>query len=262
MKRYLSLLVAALMLLSTLCLASCANTGDQVDETTAGGAKPTLTMATNAYFKPYEYYEGDKIVGIDAEIAQAIADKLGMTLVIEDMEFDSILDAVMAGSVDFGMAGMTVTDDRKEKVNFSTSYATGVQAIIVKEGSAITKADDLFAEGATFKVGVQQGTTGDIYASGDFKDTEVTVTQYNNGNSAVLALLGGDIDCIIIDNEPAKAFVAANEGLKVLDTTYADEDYAICVKKENTELLEKINQAIDELTQDGTIADIVAKYIK
>ncbi len=270
MKRMLSLLLTACLLLGTLCLfASCDNAGTKVDDpkdsesdTQGDPEKPVLKMATNAYFKPYEYYEGEKIVGIDAEIAQAIADKLGMTLVIEDMEFDSILDAVQAGSVDFGMAGMTVTNDRKEKVNFTTSYATGVQTIIVKEGSSITKADDLFADGATYKVGVQQGTTGDIYASDDFKDSGVTVTQYNNGNNAVIALLGGDVDCVIIDNEPAKAFVAANEGLKLLDTAYADEDYAICVKKDNAALLDKLNAAIEALTEDGTIDGIIAKYIK
>ncbi len=222
--------------------------------------KQVIKMATNAYFKPYEYYEGDQIVGIDAEIAAAIADKLGMELEIVDMEFDSIITAVNAGSVDFGMAGMTVTEDRIPQVDFTISYAKGVQAIIVKENSAIASADDLYAEGAAWKVGVQLGTTGDIYSTDDFGADRVI--QYSNGNNAVLALLGGSVDCVIIDNEPAKALVAANEGLKILETSYADEDYAICVKKGNTELKEKLDNAIMALVTDGTIDSILAKYIK
>ena len=158
------------------------------------------------------------------------------------------------------MAGMTVTDERLQEINFTVSYASGVQSIIVKEGSPITTVDDLYGEDVTYKVGVQLGTTGDIYSSGDFGADRVT--QYNNANNAVLALIGGDVDCVIIDNEPAKALVAANEGLTILETSYADEDYAICVAKENTELLDQINAAIVELTADGTIDAIVAKYIK
>ncbi|MBQ7399288.1 MAG: transporter substrate-binding domain-containing protein [Clostridia bacterium] len=219
-----------------------------------------LKMATNAYFKPYEYYEGDKIVGIDAEIAAAIAEKLGYELVIEDMQFDSILTAVQTGSVDFGMAGMTVTEERLESVNFTSSYATGVQSVIVKEGSSITTVDDLFADGATYKAGVQLGTTGDIYASGDLGEDRVS--QFANGNEAVMALNGGAVDCVIIDNQPAKALVEANEGLVILETSYADEEYAICVAKENEELLASLNAAIEELIADGTVDTIIAKYIK
>lgn len=219
-----------------------------------------ITMATNAYFPPYEFYEGEAIVGIDAEIAAKIAEKLGMTLVIEDMDFNSIITAVQEGAVDFGMAGMTITEDRLLEVDFSISYANGVQVIIVAEGSPITSVDDLYAEGANYKVGVQLGTTGDIYSTDDFGAENVT--QYATGNEAVLALLGKSVDCVIIDNEPAKAYVAANEGLKILDTSYADEDYAICVKKGNTDLLDKINAAIVDLTTDGTIDAIVEKYIK
>lgn len=217
-----------------------------------------LTMATNAFFQPYEYYEGDKIVGIDAEIAEAIAEKLGLELQIDNMEFDSIITAVATGAADFGLAGMTVTPKRLEEVDFSISYANGVQVIIVKEGSPITSVDDLGAEGATYKIGVQLGTTGDIYASGDF---EGRVTQYNNGNQAVLALQNGDVDCVIIDNEPAKAFVKANEGLVILDTSYADEDYAACFAQENDALREAVDAAIEELIMDGTIDAIIEKYI-
>ncbi len=298
MKKILALLAAAALMTTTFALAGCEKKADDADTNVEGevvegevvedenkeaadgedaavadeekeeneeneevaedGGK--LVMATNAYFQPYEYYEGDKIVGIDAEIAEAIAEKLGLELVIEDMEFNSIIAAVQSGAVDMGMAGMTVTEERLESVDFSYSYANGVQAIIVAEGSPIATVDDLYAEGVSYKVGVQLATTGDIYSTDDFG--EENVTQYSNGNEAVLALKGGDVDCVIIDNEPAKALVAANEGLVILETSYADEDYAICVKKGNTELLDKINVAIEELTAEGKIEEIVAKYIK
>ncbi len=264
MKRFLTLLLAVLMLFSVVaCFAGC---GDKSVEKTDdennkdNTQKEVLKMATNAYFPPYEYFEGEKIVGIDAEIAQAIADKLGMELVIEHMEFNSILTAVQNGSCDFGMAGMTVTEKRKESVNFTISYAKGVQSIIVKDGSAITSVDDLYAEGASYKIGVQLGTTGDTYACDDFG--KENVTQYTSGNEAVSALLKGDVDCVIIDNQPAKAYVANNEGTKILDTSYADEDYAICVSKSNSALLEKLDEAIYDLIEDGTIQSIVNKYIK
>lgn len=254
MKKLLTLVLAACMLVATCAFIGCAPAEVVDDE------KPVLKMATNAYFKPYEYYEGDVIVGIDAEIGAAIAEKLGCTLEIVDMDFNAIEPAVDTGAVDFGMAGITVTEKRLENYDFTSSYASGVQSIIVKEDSPITSVDDLYLEDVTYKVGVQLGTTGDIYATDDFGADNVTT--YANGNEAVLALAGDSIDCVIIDNEPAKALVAENEGLKILETSYADEDYAIMVKKGNTELLEKLNVAIDELTADGTIAGIVGKYIK
>ena len=235
------------------------------DDTTEEAAAYTtveegkLIMATNAYFPPYEFYEGDKIVGIDAEIAQAVADKLGLELVINDMEFDSIITNVKQGAADFGLAGMTVSEDRLKEVDFSISYASGVQVVIVKEGSPITSVDDLFADGATYKAGVQLGTTGDIYATGDLGADRVVT--YNKGNEAVMALLAGDVDCVIIDNEPAKAFVKNNEGLVILDSAYAEEDYAACFAQDNDALCEAVNAAIEELITDGTIDGIIEKYI-
>ena len=220
-----------------------------------------LIMATNATFPPYEYHDGDKIVGIDAEIAKAIADKLGLELVIEDVAFDSIIAGVQAGKYDIGCAGMTVTEDRLKSVNFSTSYATGIQSIIVKEGSDIKTIDDLIK--GKYKVGVQSGTTGDIYMS-DAENGgvgEERIDRYNNGNDAVVALLAGKIDAICIDNEPAKAYVAANKGLSILETPFTEEKYAIAISKDNEALLTAINKALDELTKDGTIAKIVEKYI-
>ena len=173
--------------------------------------KEELKMATNANFPPYEYHENNEILGIDAEIAAAICDKLGKKLVIEDMEFDSILASVQSGKCDFGMAGLTVTEDRLKNVDFSTSYATGVQVVIVPEGSPITTVDDLFVEGKNYHIGVQNATTGDIYASGDFEDSGLgTVERYSKAADAIQALVTGKIDCVIIDNEPAKTFVEAN----------------------------------------------------
>lgn len=224
---------------------------EEAEETAAGG---TLVMATNAYFEPYEYYEGDQVVGIDAEMAAAVAEKLGMDLKIEDMEFDSIIPAINSGKADIGVAGMTITEDRLANVNFSTPYTTATQVIIVQEGSEITGEADL--NGKT--IGVQLGTTGDIFAS----DIEgATIEQFNKGMDAVQALTTGKIDAVIIDNEPAKQFVSKAEGLKILDEEFVVEEYAIAIAKDNEELLEKVNTALEELTADGTIQTIVDKYI-
>jgi polar amino acid transport system substrate-binding protein len=214
-----------------------------------------LTMATNAYFPPYEYYDGDKVVGIDTDIAQAVADKLGLTLKIEDMEFDSIITAVQTGKADMGLAGMTVTPDRQKNINFTESYATGIQSIIVKDDSPIATPDDLKGK----KIGVQLSTTGDIYASEDYGDDNVE--KYNKGADAVMSLTQGKVDAVIIDNEPAKQFVKANSGLKILDTEYVTEDYAACISKDNEALLNAVNQALKELKEDGTIQAILDKYI-
>mgnify|MGYP001623200400 CR=1 FL=1 len=235
-------------------------TSQEASTEETSGSGETLVMATNAFFEPYEYYEGDEIVGIDAEIGKAIADKLGMDFEISDMEFDAIIPAIQNGKASIGMAGMTVTPDREKNVSFSQTYATGVQVIIVPEGSDIASADDL--EGK--KIGVQQGTTGDLYCSdtpenGGFG--EDAVTRYSKGSDAVMALLSGKVDCVVIDNEPAKAFVEANEGLKILDTAYVEEEYAIAVAKDNTELLEKVDAALGELKEDGTVQSIIDKYI-
>ena len=170
--------------------------------------KPELHMATNAQFPPYEFYKENVIVGIDAEMAAAIADKLDMKLVIDDMEFDAIITAVQTGKADMGMAGMTVTEDRLKNINFSNTYATGIQSIIVPEGSDIKSVDDLYADGAKYLVGTQKGTTGDIYAEDDFGADRVM--KYASGNEAVQALVTGKVDCVIIDNEPAKSYVKAN----------------------------------------------------
>ena len=241
-------------LLVSLLILSCVGCGSKEQSLTVSEGK--LTMATNAHFPPYEYYEGDKIIGIDAEVAGKIAEKLGLELEIADIEFDSIVPGVQTNKYDMGMAGMTVTDERKKKVNFSTSYAKGVQVVIVPEDSDIKSLDDLKGK----IIGVQQSTTGDIYISDEFG--EENTLKYPNGNIAVEALKNQKVACVVIDNEPAKAFVAKNEGLKILDTPYDEEDYAICFSKDNEELQKKVNDALEELIADGTLQSIVDKYIK
>ena len=268
MKKVLALIAATAMCLATL--TACGG-NDAASSASANGSAATsaedangaytlakdgvLTMATNAYFPPYEYYEGEKIVGIDAEIAGAVAEKLGLELKIEDMEFDSIITAVQTGKADIGFAGMTVTEERLKNIDFSEAYAQGVQVVIVKEDSDIATLDDLKDK----QIGVQLSTTGDIYAKDDYGQDHVV--EYNKGNDAVMALVQGKVDAVIIDNEPAKSYVDANEGLKILDTKYVTEDYAACIAKENTGLTKAVNEALAELEKDGTLKGILDKYI-
>ncbi len=252
MKKIVSIVLALAMMLSLALVFTSCGTEDDV-----------LIMATNAAFPPYEYKEGDKFVGIDVEIAEAIAAKLGKTLQIEDVEFGSIIGGVQSGKYDMGVAGLTVTDERKESVNFTTSYATGVQVVIVTEDSAIKSPDDLKSDGS-MKIGVQQDTTGDIYASDTPKKGGYgsdNVIRYKTGADAVQALKTGKVQAVIIDNEPAKSFVEANEGLRILETEWVTEDYAIAISKDNEQLLEDVNKALAELKEDGTLDKIIAKYI-
>ena len=242
------------VVLATTMFTACGSSksGDDGDK--------TLIMGTNAEFPPYEYRENNEVIGIDAEIGKAIADKLGMDFKIEDMAFDSIIPAVQSGKVSMGLAGMTVSDERKESVDFTDSYATGVQAIIVKEGSKIKTNKDLLKKGANVKVGVQLGTTGDLDAS-DYEKDGSTVERYSKGSEAVQALKAGQIDCVIIDSQPAQKFAENNDDLKILDEPFEEEEYAICLKKGNDELLDKINGALKELKEDGTIDSIMDNYI-
>lgn len=263
-KRKIAALVLSMVIAASM-LMGCGGSSTQESEKDTTASNDTaafttvnegvLTMATNAQFPPYEFYDGQEIVGIDAEIAKAVADKLGLELKIEDMEFNSIIGSVQSGKVDMGLAGMTVTEERKQSVNFTESYATGIQSIIVKEGSDIKSVDDLTGK----KIGVQLSTTGDIYAVGDYGAENVE--EYNKGADAVQALITDKVDCVIIDNEPAKAFVADNEGLQILDTEYTVEDYAACLSKDNEALLNAVDGAIKELKEDGTIQSILDKYI-
>ena len=257
MKKIIALALAVLMV--ACVFAGCSKKEANELNTVEAGK---LIMATNAAFPPYEFIEGNEIVGIDAEIAGAIAEKLGLELQIDDMEFDSIVESVKGGKADIGLAGMTVTPERQEVINFTTSYATGVQVVIVTADSSITSVDDLFADGASHVIGVQRNTTGDLYSTWDLEDAGLaSIDRYSKGADAVQALLTGKVDCVVIDNEPAKAFVAANEGLVILETAYAVEDYAAAMNKDNTKLYEAVNAALEELIADGTVASIIAKYI-
>ena len=278
MKKALSLMTAAALVLS---LAACGSTAssaasseavssDAASSETASSEAASetetaelstvepgkLIMSTNAAFPPYEMTtDSGEFEGIDIETAQAIADKLGLELQIDDMDFDAALLAVQQGKADMVMAGVTVTDERQNVMDFTDSYATGIQSIIVKEDSDIASVDDLAGK----KIGTQRGTTGYLYCSDDFGDENVVA--YDNGLTAVQMLNNGQVDCVVIDNAPAKEFIAANPGLKLLDTAYVEEDYAIGIGKGNTELKDAINTALEELKADGTLQAIVDKYI-
>ena len=283
MKKALSLMTAAALVLS---LAACGSTASSAASSEAASPEAAssdaasseaasseaasetetaelstvepgkLIMSTNAAFPPYEMTtDSGEFEGIDIETAQAIADKLGLELQIDDMDFDAALLAVQQGKADMVMAGVTVTDERQNVMDFTDSYATGIQSIIVKEDSDIASVDDLAGE----KIGTQRGTTGYLYCSDDFGDENVVA--YDNGLTAVQMLNNGQVDCVVIDNAPAKEFIAANPGLKLLDTAYVEESYAIGVGKGNTELKDAINTALEELKADGTLQAIVDKYI-
>ena len=262
-KKFLALLSAAAMM--TTLMVGCGGNNDSQPSTgsTNEGSDAalttvtpgTLTVSTNATFPPYEMTtDAGEFEGIDIDTAKAIADKLGLELQIDDMDFDAALLSVQQGKADIAMAGVTVTDERKAVMDFSDSYATGIQSIIVPNDSDIASPDDLAGK----KIGTQRGTTGYIYCSDDFGDDAVVA--YDNGLTAVQALNNGQVDAVVIDNAPAKEYVAANPGLKVLDTSYAEEDYAIGMAK-GSSLEAAVNAALEELKADGTLQAIVDKYI-
>ena len=254
----------AVVLTVTMVFAFTACGGGSSDEnglSTVEAGK--LHMATNAAFPPYEMTnDSGGFEGIDVEIAEKIAAKLGLELVVDDMDFSSVLTAVQGGKADIAMAGLTVTPDRQKNVDFTDSYATGVQVVIVPEDSDIKTIDDLAKDKM---IGTQEGTTGFIYCSdtpenGGFGEDHVIA--YTNGATAIQALLAGKVNAVVIDSQPAKEFVAANDGLKILETEFVSEDYAIGVSKDNPELLEAVNNALKELIEDGTVQEILDKYIK
>ena len=267
-----SFMAAAAVSVAALALTACGGSASSAASSVASSAASSeaassaaaelttveagkLTMATNATFPPYEMTtDSGEIEGIDVDTAKAIAEKLGLELQIDDMEFDAALLSVQQGKADIVMAGVTVTDERKAVMDFSDSYATGIQSIIVPEGSDITSPDDLAGK----KIGTQRGTTGYIYCSDDFG--EDSVVAYDSGLTAVQALNNGQVDAVVIDNAPATEYVAANPGLKVLDTSYAEEDYAIGMAK-GSALEDAVNKALEELKADGTLQAIVDKYI-
>ena len=288
MKKYFAMLLAGMMAVSLVACGGSSTASAPAEEETTEAEAPAeetteaeapaetteetaemttveagvLHMATNAAFPPYEMIsDNGGFEGIDVEIATEIARKLGLELVVDDMEFGSVITSVQGGKSDIAMAGLTVTEERKQNVDFTESYATGVQVIIVPEGSDIQTVDDL----ANNKmIGVQDGTTGYIYCSSPVEDGgygEDHVTSYPNGAMAIEALKGGKVDAVVIDNEPAKAFVQAKAGLKILDTEYIVENYGIGISKDNNGLRDAVNNALKELIADGSVKLIVDKYI-
>ena len=267
-----SFLAAAAVSVAALAMTACGGSASSAASSVASSAASSetassaaaeltaveagkLTMATNATFPPYEMTtDSGEIEGIDVDTAKAIAEKLGLELQIDDMDFDAALLSVQQGKADIVMAGVTVTDERKAVMDFSDSYATGIQSIIVPNDSDIASPDDLAGK----KIGTQRGTTGYIYCSDDFG--EDSVVAYDSGLTAVQALNNGQVDAVVIDNAPATEYVAANPGLKVLDTSYAEEDYAIGMAK-GSALEDAVNKALEELKADGTLQAIVDKYI-
>lgn len=267
MKKFTKLFASAMagvMLLTMFgCGGSAAQTegegATQVDnETTASVTTVNpgkLTWATNAEFEPYEYREGDAIVGIDADVTAYIAEQLGLEPQCEDMVFDSIIASVNSGKADIGIAGMTVTEDRLENVDFSDPYTDAGQVVIVRFDSPIKTADDLKNK----TIAVQAGTTGDTYATDNIEGTQVD--RYTKGAEAVQAVLQKKADAVIIDNNPAKAFVAKDDDLVILDEPLTVEEYAIAVKKGNTALLDEINRILAEMKENGEMDKIMIKYL-
>ena len=266
-----SFMAAAAVSVAALAMTACGGSASSAASSVASSAASSeavssaaelttveagkLTMATNAAFPPYEMTtDAGEFEGIDVDTAKAIAEKLGLELQIDDMDFDAALLSVQQGKADIVMAGVTVTDERKAVMDFSDSYATGIQSIIVPNDSDIASPDDLAGK----TIGTQRGTTGYIYCSDDFGDENVVA--YDDGLTAVQALNNGQVDAVVIDNAPAKEYVAANPGLKVLETSYAEEDYAIGMAK-GSSLEDVVNAALEELKADGTLQSIVDKYI-
>ena len=263
MKKYLKNMFAGMMVLSMAAVfAGCGNApADESKEAAEEGEKDTLVMATSADFPPYGFYDDQKIVGIDAEVAQAIADKLGYELDIQDMAFESVIPSVVSGKADIALSGITITEDRKKSVDFTDSYAAGVQVVLVQEDSPLTDVAQLFEEGANHIVGVQTTTTGDVFATSDIEEKGFgKIERYAKYGDVINALLTSKVDCVVMDKEPAKEFAKANESLQILDTEYVREDYAIALAKDS-ELTEKVNGALKELIEDGTIQSIIDKYI-
>lgn len=252
MKKIIASILAILLL--CFCFAGCSKPGTENELHLVETGK--LIMSTNAEFPPYEMTDDNGgFIGIDIEIAQAIAKELGLELVIDDMGFDAAMLAVQNGQSDICMAGLTVDEDRLKVMDFSASYATGKQVIIVKDGSDVTL--DNMGEKL---IGTQKATTSNIYCTDDYGEDHVVA--YDSSITAVQALINGQVDCVVVDSAPAEELVKANPGLKILETEYVTENYAIAVDKGNTALLDAVNTALQKLIDNGTVQAIINKYIK
>ena len=291
MKKILSLMLALTMCLG---LAACGNDNEPTETPAETPAETTpvetpaetgsasdygdfagslieegkLIMVTNASFPPYEMTDDDNnVIGIDPDIAQVIADKLGLELVIDNIDFDAALLAVQEGRADVMLAGMSYSEERDLVMDFSDTYATGYQVIIVREDDDRIAGgnDDLMlvdAEGNVIEdvqIGVQRGTTGELYCQDSYGVDKVT--SLDNGSVAVQALLNGQVDCVVIDIGPAEEYVEANPGLKIVEGAYTIEDYCVGVSEGNTALLEAVNKALNEMIDDGTVDEIMNQYI-
>lgn len=252
MKKIVSIALSLIMIISLVACGS-SNTASADG---SSGATEKFVVATNAEFPPYEYKEGQEFVGIDVDIVNAIADKLGKELEVLDIAFDAVLPAVVSGKADMAASGITITEDRKQNVDFSIPYTKAVQMVIVTEDSEIKTVDDLAGK----KIGVQQGTTGDIYCTDDFG--EECMVRYSKIADGVLPLKNGQIDCLVIDDQVAINVVQNNSGIKTLETAYAEEEYAFAIQKGNKELLDQVNEVIKDLETSGKLAEIKAKFIK
>jgi len=259
-KKFLALLLVAIMAVSmSACGTDSTETGGNAAEETGASEQTTLIMGTSADFAPYEYYDNDEIVGIDVEVAQAIADKLGYELEIMDMDFSSILVALSTGKVDMGIAAFTVTEERQKSVDFTDSYGVSTQVVIVKEGSEITDVSSL--QNGGYSIAVQLSSIGDSYVTDDLEAEGLcTVDRYNKATDTAAALTAGKADAVVIDQEVAKKLVENNEGLTILEDAYAVDEYAITLQK-GSALTEEINGALEDLKADGTLQAIFDKYI-
>ncbi|SCY53251.1 basic amino acid ABC transporter substrate-binding protein [Butyrivibrio sp. INlla14] len=246
--KIISVVLVAMMMIASL--AGCGN---------SSSSKETLVVGTNAAFPPFEYIGDDgNPDGFDVALIKAIGEKIGMDVQIQDMEFDSLVSSI-GGKIDVAIAGMTVTEERQKTVDFSDPYYEAVQAVIVPKGSSIATAEDL----KNCKIGVQLGTTGEFIAD-EIEGAEVSA--YNKAIDAVNDLNNGRLDLVIVDKNPAAVFgTQYADQVDVIDGSAFDfeaEFYAIALPKGNTELAEKINNAIAELKKDGTYDSLIAKYIE
>lgn len=257
MKKLKILTSLALISAITFSFTACSQSGSSVDKIKSN---KTITMSTNAEFEPFEYKDNDKIVGIDVDIANKVASKLGVNLKINDVAFDSLITELKSNKCDFVAAGMTVTDDRKKNVDFSDSYFDATQSIIVMKGSSIKTRSDLNGK----KVGVQQGTTGDTFCTNEDGKSDIkvgSVQRFNKGADAVTDLLNGKLDAVVIDDFPATKFVSKNsDKIEKLSDALTVEHYAIAVKKGNTELLNTINAVLKEMKSSGELNKVINNY--
>lgn len=259
MKKLLCLVLSITMALSAIACGtknSSENAASSNNQSTTTASKK-LVMCTNAEFPPYEYHDGSNIIGIDIDIIKKIGEMKGFEVEIMDIAFDACIPAVMNSKADFAMSGMTVTEDRKENVDFTHTYQTAIQNVIVPSDSTIKTIEDLKGK----KIGVIEGYTGDLYATEDFG--EEYISRYHKNTDGFQSLKSGRIDAFIIDDQVAKALVAEDGGdYKILDSAYALEEYAIAVKKGNKEILDMLNSAIDEMKSNGELQKIIDKYIE